>query len=155
VQLDGTAGTKGRVLLIGATNRPQELDDAARRRFVKRLYIPLPEERDRQVLLRVLLATNKHELTEDDIQQLAKDTDGFSGADLKALSADAAMEPIRKLGAKALEVGANDVPPISYKHFRRSLRGMKPSVGPMDLVQYLEWDKLYGSKRASDGDDSD
>jgi SpoVK/Ycf46/Vps4 family AAA+-type ATPase len=44
VQLDGaTTDSEERLLVIGATNRPQELDEAARRRFVKRLYIPLPE----------------------------------------------------------------------------------------------------------------
>lgn len=44
VQLDGaTTDSDERLLVIGATNRPQELDEAARRRFVKRLYIPLPE----------------------------------------------------------------------------------------------------------------
>lgn len=44
VQLDGAAtDNEERLLIIGATNRPQELDEAARRRFVKRLYIPLPE----------------------------------------------------------------------------------------------------------------
>lgn len=44
VQLDGaTTDSADRILLIGATNRPQELDEAARRRFEKRLYIPLPE----------------------------------------------------------------------------------------------------------------
>ena len=45
IQLEGahTTTDNDRVLLVGATNRPQELDDAARRRFTKRLYIPLPE----------------------------------------------------------------------------------------------------------------
>lgn len=44
IQLDGaTTGDDDRVLLVAATNRPQELDDAARRRFTKRLYIPLPD----------------------------------------------------------------------------------------------------------------
>lgn len=44
VQLDGaTTDSEERILVIGATNRPQELDEAARRRFVKRLYIPLPD----------------------------------------------------------------------------------------------------------------
>lgn len=156
VQLDGTGTTaQGRVLTIGATNRPQELDEAARRRFVKRLYIPLPVESDRQTLLEVLLAKNNHRLTPVDVSKLAKETDGYSGADLKSLCADAAMGPIRQLGAKALEVEATDVPPISYKHFRQSLRSMKPSVAPDDLVQYIEWDKIYGSKRVEEDLDAD
>lgn len=159
VQLDGTGTSgQGRVLVIGATNRPQELDEAARRRFTKRLYIPLPEELDRELLLGVLLAKNNHRLVDADIKKLAKETEGFSGADLKSLSTDAAMGPIRQLGARALEVDVKDVPPISYKHFRQALRGMRPSVAPSDLVQYLEWDRLFGSKRAeadNDDDDSD
>lgn len=52
-------------------------------------------------------------------------------------------------------VNVHDLPPISYKHFRSSLRGMNPSVSPNDLIQYEEWDKLYGSKRAEAMDDDD
>lgn len=148
VQLDGTGtSVQGRVLVIGATNRPQELDEAARRRFTKRLYIPLPTEEDREILLRVLLSKNNHRLDDTEIKSLAKDTVGFSGADLKALSTDAAMGPIRQLGAKALDVAVSDVPPISFKHFKQALRGMKPSVAQSDLKQYEEWDTTYGSKR--------
>eukprot|EP00549_Striatella_unipunctata_P023092 CAMPEP_0118678308 /NCGR_PEP_ID=MMETSP0800-20121206/3142_1 /TAXON_ID=210618 ORGANISM="Striatella unipunctata, Strain CCMP2910" /NCGR_SAMPLE_ID=MMETSP0800 /ASSEMBLY_ACC=CAM_ASM_000638 /LENGTH=340 /DNA_ID=CAMNT_0006574141 /DNA_START=84 /DNA_END=1106 /DNA_ORIENTATION=- len=148
VQLDGT-GTKQRqrVLVIGATNRPHELDDAARRRFVKRLYIPLPEQPDRLVLLQTLLGTNHHSLTEKELTKLSHDTTGFSGADLKALCTDAAMGPIRQLGAKALEVlDARSVPPISYKHFRQALKGTNPSVAQADLQVYVDWNKTYGSK---------
>ena len=158
VQLDGTGTSgQGRVLVIGATNRPQELDDAARRRFTKRLYIPLPTERDRELLLRVLLKTNNHRLQDADIRNLAKETEGFSGADLKALSTDAAMGPIRQLGSRALEVDVADVPPISYKHFRQALRGTMPSVAPSDLDQYIAWDNTYGSHRAEQqpADESD
>jgi SpoVK/Ycf46/Vps4 family AAA+-type ATPase len=156
VQLDGTGTTaQGRVLTIGATNRPQELDEAARRRFVKRLYIPLPVESDRASLLHKLLGTNNHRLTATDVQKLAKETEGFSGADLKALCTDAAMGPIRQLGALALEVNASDVPPISSRHFRQSLRSMNPSVAPGDLVQYEEWDNIYGSKRVDESLDDD
>lgn len=155
VQLDGTGTTgQGRVLVIGATNRPQELDEAARRRFTKRLYIPLPGENDRTELLQVMLKTNNHILSTEEVQKLGKETDGFSGADLKALCTDAAMGPIRKLGNRALSIEVKDVPPISYKHFRKSLRGTRPSVAPSDLVQYEEWDKTYGTKRASEEDSS-
>lgn len=156
IQLDGTGTSgQGRVLVIGATNRPQELDEAARRRFTKRLYIPLPEIDDREALIRVLLKSNHHLLHDHDIRTLAKETEGFSGADLKALSTDAAMGPIRQLGAKALEVSISDVPPISYRHFRQSLKGLKPSVSPDDLVQYVEWDKVFGTKTAPTNDESD
>lgn len=156
VQLDGTGTSgQGRVLIIGATNRPQELDEAARRRFTKRLYIPLPNEDDRERLIRVLLENNKHNLVDSEIVKLAKDTSGFSGADLKALSTDAAMGPIRQLGSRALDVDINDIPPIAFKHFRQALRGMKPSVAPSDLIQYEEWDKTYGSNRSHGTDAED
>jgi SpoVK/Ycf46/Vps4 family AAA+-type ATPase len=102
-----------------------------------------------------LLGTNNHRLTATDVQKLAKETEGFSGADLKALCTDAAMGPIRQLGALALEVNASDVPPISSRHFRQSLRSMNPSVAPGDLVQYEEWDNIYGSKRVDESLDDD
>ena len=155
VQLDGTGTGSGRVLCIGATNRPHELDDAARRRFVKRLYIPLPVEPDRQVLLRTLLEKNKNKLSDKDFARLAKDTDGFSDADLKALCVEADMGPLRGLGAKALEVDANDVPPISAKHFRMAVRAVNPSVAQSDLDIYIEWDKTYGPKRSKGYEDDD
>jgi SpoVK/Ycf46/Vps4 family AAA+-type ATPase len=94
-------------------------------------------------------------LYEKEFTKLAADTDGFSGADLKALCTDAAMGPIRQLGSRALEVDANDVPPISYKHFRQALRGMHPSVAQADLEIYLEWNKTYGSKSMPMMDDED
>jgi len=161
VQLDGTSGqsSKGRVLVIGATNRPHELDDAARRRFVKRLYIPLPEQGDRRVLICRLLQKNNHALTDQDLDKLSVDTHGFSGADLASLCTDAALGPLRQLGAKAMTIAASEVPPINYKHFKKALRNTKPSVAQSDLSVYLEWNATYGSKGLMDQeeeeDDSD
>jgi len=155
VQLDGTGSSTntgsnpGMVLVIGATNRPHELDDAARRRFVKRIYIPLPERLDREILLRTLLKKNSHCLSDKEISKLSIGTDGYSGADLKALCTDAALGPIRQLGARALMIKAEDVPPISFRHFRAALRGMNPSVAQSDLDIYLVWNKTYGSSRSS------
>ena len=149
VQLDGTGTSKGRVLCVGATNRPSELDEAARRRFVKRLYIPLPERPDREVLIRNLLRKNCHSLSDREIVKLSENTKGFSGADLRALCADAALGPIRQLGPQAMDVDPEDVPPIAYPHFRRALRGMRPSVADSDLGGYLEFDRMYGSTGAA------
>ena len=81
VQLDG-AGTPTeacRVVVVGATNRPEELDEAVRRRFAKRLYIPLPDEASRRGLIRHLLKDNKHLISDEDLDILVQKTDKYSG----------------------------------------------------------------------------
>jgi SpoVK/Ycf46/Vps4 family AAA+-type ATPase len=80
VQLDG-AGTNqtARVVIVGATNRPEELDEAVRRRFVKRIYIPLPDDASRRQLLGMLLGQVRHSMSEDRIEELAQKTSGYSG----------------------------------------------------------------------------
>jgi len=78
VQFDGAAtSAEDRILLIGATNRPQELDDAARRRLVKRLYIPLPEIEARRSLILRLLAKEPSKLTEAQVTMICERTDGI------------------------------------------------------------------------------
>ena len=80
MQLDG-AGTNAevRVVVIGATNRPEELDEAVRRRFVKRIYIPLPDNESRRQLFKNLLKNIAHSVREDDLDSLVKLTDEYSG----------------------------------------------------------------------------
>ncbi|OWF49243.1 Fidgetin-like protein 1 [Mizuhopecten yessoensis] len=77
VQLDGAAtSSDDRILVIGATNRPQEIDEAARRRFVKRLYIPLPEAQARQHIVLNLLAQQRYHLTENELKVIQDKSQG-------------------------------------------------------------------------------
>jgi fidgetin-like protein 1 len=69
-------GDPTRVLVLAATNCPWDIDDAARRRFVRRQYIPLPEHETREKQLRTLLGHQKHDLDDEDIQRLVEATDG-------------------------------------------------------------------------------
>jgi SpoVK/Ycf46/Vps4 family AAA+-type ATPase len=69
-------GDASRVLVLAATNLPWAIDEAARRRFVRRQYIPLPEDETRATQLRTLLGHQKHSLDESDIQHLVHLTDG-------------------------------------------------------------------------------
>ena len=73
-----SGGDPSRVLVLAATNVPWDIDDAARRRFVRRQYIPLPEETTREKQLRTLLANQRHELSGADVEVLVKVTDGES-----------------------------------------------------------------------------
>ena len=146
VQMDG-AGVQqeDRFLVIGATNRPQELDEAVRRRMVKRLYIPLPDASARQHLVSHLLEDQSHSLTGDQIGDIVLHTKGFSGADMSALCSEASMGPVRDISISEIRtISAQNVRPISHQDFRAALRSVRPSVSPNDLEQYVIWNSSFG-----------
>ena len=111
----------GRLLLVGATNRPQELDDGARRRLAKQLYIPLPCADARRAIVTNILDADEsvslflilvraigmltpcfvlqvtHRLSDADLDVICEKTDGYSGSDMKHLVQEAARAPLREL----------------------------------------------------------
>jgi SpoVK/Ycf46/Vps4 family AAA+-type ATPase len=90
VQLDGAnTDEDASLLVIGTTNRPGQLDEAARRRFVKRLYVPLPDSIARkELLLRVKEKEGQFDLNEDQIKEVVEKTIGYSCADMAVLIKD-------------------------------------------------------------------
>ncbi|KAI1309957.1 hypothetical protein EDD11_003972 [Mortierella claussenii] len=146
LQFDGTgSNSDDRVLVMGATNRPQELDEAARRRFVKRIYIPLPEPETRRGLLTKLLSGQDYHLSAAEMQRLVQQTEGYSGSDLTALAKDAALGPLRSLGETLLDTPADQVRPIQYQDFIQALHTIRPSVSPQSLLAFEEWNRDYGA----------
>ncbi|XP_035916194.1 fidgetin-like protein 1 isoform X1 [Anopheles stephensi] len=147
VQLDGAATAEDeRILIVGATNRPQELDEAARRRLVKKLYIPLPERPARIQILTRLLERERNSLEQEEIARIGDLTEGFSGADMKVLCHEASMGPIRSIPFEQLgDIAKDQVRPICYEDFRLALTKVKASVSPDDLQQYVVWDRTYGA----------
>nr|CAI5862954.1 unnamed protein product [Callosobruchus analis] len=97
VQMQGVGHDTEGILVLGATNIPWVLDAAIRRRFEKRIYIPLPEEPARAMMFKLHLGNTHTELSDDDIKELAKRTDGYSGADISIVVRDALMQPVRKV----------------------------------------------------------
>ncbi|NXR80608.1 VPS4A protein, partial [Pycnonotus jocosus] len=93
----GVGNSSDGILVLGATNIPWVLDSAIRRRFEKRIYIPLPEEMARAQMFRLHLGNTPHSLTDANIQELAHKTDGYSGADISIIVRDALMQPVRKV----------------------------------------------------------
>lgn len=96
VQMQGVGTKNENVLVLGATNLPWSLDSAIRRRFERRIYIPLPDEQARRELFKLNIRKTTHSLTDEDFVQLAKKTENYSGADISILVRDAIMEPVRK-----------------------------------------------------------
>jgi len=72
----GVGSNNDGILVLGATNIPWVLDAAIRRRFEKRIYIPLPEEHARLTMFKLHLGNTPHSLTEADLKQLAAKTEG-------------------------------------------------------------------------------
>lgn len=147
VQLDGAStSSEDRLLVIGATNRPQEIDEAARRRFVKRLYIPLPEYPARRTIITNLLRQQSYNLTDQQLDTICAGTDGFSGADMATLCREAALGPIRDMSFSDIEnISADQVRPIASQDFEEALQNVKPSVSDKDLDIYIEWNNTFGS----------
>lgn len=97
VQMQGVGNDTDGILVLGATNIPWVLDSAIRRRFEKRIYIPLPEEHARLVMFKLHFGNTPHQISDDDLKQLANRTEGYSGADISIVVRDALMEPVRKV----------------------------------------------------------
>lgn len=91
----GNANDVG-VLVLGATNLPWVLDSAIRRRFEKRIYIPLPDESARHYLVKLKMKKEEHNVTEPQFKEIAKLTDKYSGSDINSLIKNACYEPLRK-----------------------------------------------------------
>lgn len=87
--------TGERILVLAATNRPFDLDEAIIRRFERRIMVGLPSVENRETILKTLLAKEKVE--ELDFKELAVMTEGYSGSDLKNLCVTAAYRPVREL----------------------------------------------------------
>ncbi|XP_073716975.1 spastin [Misgurnus anguillicaudatus] len=146
IEFDGVqSGGDDRVLVMGATNRPQELDEAVLRRFAKRIYVALQTEETRLKLLRNLLSKHGNPLSQKELSQLAKLTEGYSGSDLTSLAKDAALGPIRELRPEQVRnMKANEVRNIRYSDFIDSLKRIKHSVSSQTLELYVRWNREYG-----------
>ncbi|XP_046492285.1 spastin isoform X1 [Neodiprion pinetum] len=146
VEFDGLPCTpEERVLVMAATNRPQELDEAALRRFTKRVYVTLPDTLTRVLLLRRLLSKHSNPLTQQELEHLARLTEGYSGSDLTGLAKDAALGPIRELNPEQVkELDLNLVRNITMQDFVDSLKRIRRSVSPTSLAAYEKWSLEYG-----------
>ena len=97
VQMQGVGVDNDGILVLGATSMPWSLDAAIRRRFEKRIYIPLPEMAARRRMFELHIGNTLTSLSPNDYNVLSQKTDGYSGADIGIVVREALMMPIRKV----------------------------------------------------------
>ena len=103
VQFDGVNSNSGKnILVLAATNRPQDLDEAALRRLTRRIYLPLPDDPARRAIIEYKLKDANKNLSEEDMAAIVQETNGYSCADLNFVVKEAAMIPMRELSTEQL-----------------------------------------------------
>ena len=118
VQMQGVGVDNDGILVLGATNIPWGLDAAIRRRFEKRIYIPLPDEVARKRLFELHVGSTPTNLTDNDLSVLAKRTENYSGSDISVAVREALMEPIRKVQrATHYKYTSNTVDGVTHNDF--------------------------------------
>ncbi|XP_030638411.1 katanin p60 ATPase-containing subunit A1 [Chanos chanos] len=155
VQMDGVGGTSENdpskmVMVLAATNFPWDIDEALRRRLEKRIYIPLPSAKGRVELLKISL--KELELAHDvDLDKIAEQMEGYSGADITNVCRDASLmamrrriegltpEEIRNLSRDEMHM------PTTMEDFETALKKVSKSVSAADLEKYEKWITEFGS----------
>ncbi|PKP60341.1 MAG: hypothetical protein CVT88_03430 [Candidatus Altiarchaeales archaeon HGW-Altiarchaeales-1] len=140
-QLDGWGTMKNEgILVLAATNRPEDLDEALLQRFPLRIYIPLPDSECRKKIFEINLkgvpAANIS------LDELAGKTDLCSGRELSQICTDVKNKAVRE----AIEKNKKEGVPITMKHFEDSIAKRKPSIGKEEIERFLklkeEWSNV-------------
>jgi len=157
--INGTEEIKPKfVMVLGATNMPWDLDDALRRRFEKRIYIPLPNKIGREQMFRINFKGIK--LSNDvDIDTLVQKTEGYSGHDISSVCREASLMNMRKKlmnengtmdileMANNKENFLNDLEaPVSQNDILIAIKNISKSVSSNDVKKFEEWTKMFASK---------
>ena len=151
IEMDGIKNdSSDRIIIIGATNRPHELDDAILRRLSKRIYVGLPNFNDRVTLMKNLMSSQINSLTVNHLKTIAEMTEGYSASDLTALAKEAASFCLRELTEEQLKsIDQRSIREIRLSDFKEALTSIRPSVTPESLQLYFKWNTNFGVIKAN------
>jgi transitional endoplasmic reticulum ATPase len=150
---------RSNLVVIAATNRPDAIDEALRRpgRFDREIVIGVPDEKGRREILGI--HTRGMPLGEGvDLNEIARSTHGFVGADLAALAREAAIEAVRRIMPR-LDLDAREIPPevledlqVEKDDFRAALKRVQPSAMREVMVQTptIGWSDIGGLDEAQE-----
>ncbi|MFX1314557.1 MAG: AAA family ATPase [Promethearchaeota archaeon] len=147
-EIQGLKSTHDQPLLVlGATNRPWDIDNAMLSRFEKRVHVPLPDLKARAGIFKIHTVGINSAITEEDFIELAVRTEGYSGRDIANICREVIMLPIRELDMSGLleeedrEISVRD---INLKDFKKTLKKVKPMTHKALLKQYNDWAVEFG-----------
>jgi len=152
-----TSGRPQRILILGATNRINDIDDAILRRMPKKFPISLPNASQRLKILKIILRDTKLEKESLDLDYLSRVMAGMSGSDIKEASREAAMVPVREMiqrqrqsGQRMESMKAGEVRGLRTADFFLRTRASKPTQGTKGDRDEKEWSTESSSPATDD-----
>ena len=145
IQFDGVGSSEeARVLIIGATNRPFDLDPAVIRRLPKRVYVGPFDEEDKKGFIKKIVTQNECNISDNEFGEIAKMCTNYTNSDLKELCREAAYEPLRELSHGDLKT-VQKLRPICYEDFVKAVRKVRGTLTKDVLNQLERWNKEFGA----------
>jgi SpoVK/Ycf46/Vps4 family AAA+-type ATPase len=150
VELDGFATKKDeKIILMAATNRPWDLDEAMLSRFQRKIYVPLPDLEARKQIFKIHL--KDVELSDITIKDLAEKSEGYSGRDIANVCREAIMFMIREENPNLENLNSEQIEKYTMKHrplkkedFAYAFSKVKRSVDEKTIKRYKEWKEKFG-----------
>ena len=145
IQFDGVGSSEeNRVLIIGATNRPFDLDPAVIRRLPKRVYVGPFNDEEKKGFIKKIITQNKCNITDEQFLQIAKMCNNYSNSDLKELCREAAYEPLRELNTSSLQK-VDELRPIVFEDFNKAVRKVRGTLTKEILRELEKWNEDFGA----------
>jgi spastin len=144
IQFDGLgSNSNAKLLVIAATNRPMDLDDALLRRLPKRVYCAPLDEKGRFEFIRKVINQVDNCLTDDEIKTIAKKTAGYSNSDLQELCKEAAFEPVRELSSEQI-LKLDKFRDINIKDLNKALGKIRGTLSNKVVKEIENWNNQFG-----------
>jgi ATPase family AAA domain-containing protein 1 len=130
------SGMPARIVVLGATNRIHDIDEAILRRMPKKFEVPLPGRDQRRRILQLILEGTKTDRDNFDLEYIARVTAGMSGSDIKEACRDAAMVPLREYLREHQGSGlkAQSIDPSKIRGIRTADFFGRMGAGPVSLI---------------------
>ena len=145
IQFDGVGSSEeNRVLIIGATNRPFDLDPAVIRRLPKRVYVGPFNDEEKKGFIKKIITQNKCNISDEEFMKIAKMCNNYSNSDLKELCREAAYEPLRELNSSSLKK-VSELRPITFDDFNKAIRKVRGTLTEGILKQLEKWNQDFGA----------
>ena len=144
IQFDGLgSNTNARLLVIAATNRPMDLDEALLRRLPKRVYCGPLDAKGRFQFIKKVINRVETNLSDKDIQDIAKITKGYSNSDLKELCKEAAFQPVRELTMDQI-LKIKKFRPLVKKDLLKACNKIRGTLSHKVIDELLQWNEQFG-----------